>query len=221
MKAPVARLKKKDLIWLDVNHCKHRHSYLDHYTCYLAENPNRERIGFLDIESSGLRADFGYVFSYCIKQLDGKIISRCLRPEEIRSGIFDRDLMKQMIIDLKKFDRIVTYFGTGFDVPFIRTRALFWGLTDFPLWGQLKHFDLFYVVKSKLKLSRSRLQTACDFFGIASKAHMMNPVQWINAQAGDKKSLDWVLIHNKEDVISTEALYKKLFPYSKPNEKSI
>ena len=58
----------------------------------LNDAPPREVIGFLDIEASNLSATFGYVFSYCIKRLDGDIIERVLSPDEIKNGQFDKPL---------------------------------------------------------------------------------------------------------------------------------
>ena len=56
--------------------CIHRHNGFDHPNCYDTEKGIIEKIGFLDIETSNLNADFGYVLSYCIKKLDGEIIKR-------------------------------------------------------------------------------------------------------------------------------------------------
>ncbi|KKL84703.1 hypothetical protein LCGC14_1962040, partial [marine sediment metagenome] len=66
--APIHRLKKKETVWLANHKCKHRHNYIEHYNCYITENPDMERIGFLDIECSNLKADYGIILSYCIKK---------------------------------------------------------------------------------------------------------------------------------------------------------
>lgn len=106
------RLLKRELVWLMQNYCKHGHTYIEHQSCYFkekpAEGPVIEKLGFFDIESTNLQATFGYVFSYCIKELDGPVISRIVTPREIRSHKFDCNIMKKLCSDIRKFDRIIT-----------------------------------------------------------------------------------------------------------------
>ena len=68
---------------------------------------------------------------------------------------------------MNKYDVIFTYYGTRFDIPFIEHVHCI--INIFPLYKQKSHKDLYYVVKSKLKLHRSSLQAATEFFGIAVK----------------------------------------------------
>jgi uncharacterized protein YprB with RNaseH-like and TPR domain len=179
-----------------------------------------EKIGFFDIESSNLQATFGIVLTYCIKALGGKIIKRSIKPSEIRKKIYDKNLMKQFIKDVRQFDRIVGYYSTRFDVPFLRTRCLFYKL-DFPLYKEVLHTDVYYMVRNKLRLHRNRLETACEFFHIPAKEHRLKGDIWIAALGGDKKSLDFILKHNMEDVISLEALWKKLDLFTMKTRRSI
>lgn len=221
MIAPVQTLKKDTLIWLRRNHCKHRQPYLVHYDCYKQDHGETERIGILDIECSDLKADFGYIFSYCIKELNGKVRKRVLSTDEIRKKEYDKGLMKDFVEDCKDFDRFVTYYGSKFDMPFLRTRAVYWGIEDYPTHNLVKHTDLYYTIKFKFKLRNNRLQTACEMFGIESKGHRLTPEVWRDANMGDKGALDYILTHNVEDVESTEALYKKVIQYAPKTNNSI
>ena len=64
MKAPIHRLNKKELVWLGSHICRHGHTYLEHYNCYLQEKPSiEEKVGFLDIETFGLDADFAVMLT--------------------------------------------------------------------------------------------------------------------------------------------------------------
>ena len=65
--APVSRLKKTEIVWLAAHRCRHSHTYLEHYNCYLDENPNKGRTGYFDIETSNLAANYGIMYCYCIK----------------------------------------------------------------------------------------------------------------------------------------------------------
>lgn len=181
-----------------------------------------EKIGFLDIEASGLKATFGYMFSYCIKELDGELIANRVTKHEILGYDFDRRLMEDVCNDLRKFDRVVVQYGSDykFDLPFLRTRAVYFGL-DFPLYKEVAVTDTHAILKSKFKLHSNRLETACDFFGIEAKGHKLKPSIWNKALAGDDESLDYILTHNKEDVINLEALYKKICGYVAESKRSI
>jgi uncharacterized protein YprB with RNaseH-like and TPR domain len=197
--------------------CKHRHTFLEHPECYERKN---EKIGFLDLEASNLHADFGILLSYCIKELDGEILGEVISPRELRSPKLDERIVKKCIEDMRRFDRIITYYGTGFDIPFIRTRSLLYGL-DFPIYKEIKHTDVFYWAKTKLCLHRKRLQVVCDFLGIPAKEHPMTPNQWTTALTGNKDSLDYIFTHNKEDVVSLEEVYKRLLSYTANRANSI
>lgn len=213
-------IPKNEILKLSRQTCKHGHSLLAHPSCLRKEIGKPEKIGFLDIESSNLKATFGYVISYCIKEADGKIIERVLTPKEIKNHVFDKELMRDLIRDIRKFDRVLTYYGTGFDIPFLRTRAIFWEFL-FPLFGEIRHTDVYYIIRNKLKLHRNSLAVACDFFDIPSKGHKLNPYIWQRAMSGDKKSLAYILEHNREDVISLETLFNKVNMYVQITKKSI
>ena len=225
MIAPVKRLTKRELEWLGGHYCRHRCTYLSHYNCFLDEKPEQcefiEKVGYLDIEATNLKADFGYIFSYAIKDRESnKMYGRVLTSPEIRRFIFDRNLMAEFLRDVKNFHRIVTYYGSRFDLPFIRTRCLKFGL-QFPEYQDLYQTDCYYMVRNKLNLHRSRLESACQFFNIPAKQHPLNPDIWLKALAGDKESLEYIWLHNKEDVISLEQVHKLLENYSKNSKVSI
>lgn len=225
MKLNLNRLKKNEIIWLNNHHCKrHHHTYLTHPNCIEIDKPNMcpifEKIGFLDIETSSLQADFSIVLSYCIKELNGEILGRQISFSEINKGIYDKKLLKECIADMRKFDKLIYYYGDRFDIPTLRTRSVFWKL-DFPLYKEIKGTDIYPIIKYKFNLHRNRLETACDFFGISCKKHRIKPDIWFKAMAGNKKALDWIFIHNREDVISLEKLYKRVINFSSNNNKSI
>lgn len=223
-KPPIHRLKKTEIVWLANHRCKHRHTYLDHYACYLEENPDTERIGFLDIEASNLKADFGIILSYAIK--DGgsdKIYEGVLTPKDIKkakAGDEDRRVVADLIRDLGNFDRVVTYYGTGFDIPFIRTRAVSMGI-DFPVFGLISHTDLYYVVRNRFNLSSKRLENACRVLLGETDKTRVDAKYWRGGVRGEQASLDYIQEHNRYDVLDLEKLYRKIIGYAKPTGPSI
>ena len=180
-------------------------------------------MGYLDIESTGLNANWDYVISYGILSDNGKIYGRVLTRNEVRNPkIIDKELMKEFAKDIQDFDRVVVYWGRDrrHDIPFLRTRCLKWK-AHFPLYKDILVTDLYDLVKNKLKLHRNRMQNACEFLGIPSKKHPMNPDQWQAAKLGEAKSLKYIWEHNKEDILSTRELYKVMEPFSSSRKLSI
>lgn len=214
--------------------CIHRHDGMKggHPKCYEKARAKGERIGFLDIESGGsLDADWGFVLTYCIKELDGKILSGAITPAEVRAplmsgGTKDKRLLEQFCKDVWNFDTLVVYYGkdTGgrfqrHDIPFLRTRCAKWGVKGFPEWKQIKVIDLFDIVKKYFKLSKRSMQNACRLFGIKSKGLPFNMEVWQDALSGHKEAMDYIMKHNIQDVQSTEALYKAVICYKETRTK--
>ena len=220
--APVSRLKKSEIIWLSKHYCKHRSPYLIHYQCYLNENPKKQRVGYFDIETSNLRADFGILLCYAIKEAgENKILSGCITKKDLQSeGCLDKNLVKKCVDDLNKFDRIITHYGTNFDLPFVRTRALFWNL-EFPPYGRIYHHDTYYILRNRLCLSRNRLESSCQhILGKTRKTHI-DPRRWILALQGDAAALAYILDHCKRDVRDLEELYNRIYHFTASQDKSI
>jgi uncharacterized protein YprB with RNaseH-like and TPR domain len=164
---------------------------------------------YLDIETTNFNADIAYMLSYAFKvRGSDKVFSSKITKEEIFSGKFDERLVKQCIEDLKRFKRIYTYYGTGFDIPFLRTRALELKL-DFPVFGSIQHQDIYYIVRNKLKLCRNRLENVTRLMGIDDKTHLELKI-WRMAAIGDPKALDYVYDHNVIDVKILEAAHEEI-----------
>jgi uncharacterized protein YprB with RNaseH-like and TPR domain len=128
---------------------------------------SEERVAFFDIESNHLKANIGEMMSWALKPMDGEVIySGWTRQEAIDWDRLDRRLMRELLKELQNVDLLVTYYGTGFDNKFIRTRAMVLGIPGFPKFGQLKHFDLYYAVKGRMALHSNRLASATEALGI-------------------------------------------------------
>jgi uncharacterized protein YprB with RNaseH-like and TPR domain len=84
-------------------------------------------VGYFDIETSNLKANVGYMVSYAFKQkgVDNIIYNEITR-EEIMSGELDKRLIRECLKDFDKFKILVTYYGSNFDMKFVRTRATYW-----------------------------------------------------------------------------------------------
>ena len=220
------RLKKDEILWLWNHYCRHGHRYIEHLNCFLEEKPTdmiEERIGFLDIETTGLNANWDYIISWAMVDNEGKVYGRVLTKKEVLDWKkLDKKLMKEFSETIKNFDRVVVYWGKDrrHDLPFLRTRCLKWKVY-FPLYREVFVTDMYDIVKGKLRLHRNRLENVCDFLGIPAKEHRLDPDIWQKAKLGDKKSLKWIWLHNLEDVISLKAVYERLNEFSASRKVSI
>ena len=221
MSIPIHHLKKEELVWLATHYCKkHHHNFLSHYSCLSVDNPDKTKIGFLDIETSGLKANYSYMISYCIlDDKTDKIFSGVINKKDL-SGTIDKRIVGDCIDDMKRFDKIVGFNSTNFDLPFLRTRALYWGL-DFPGYGELTHRDAYYMGKSKLCMtSKGQASVSSLIVGKTEKTHI-NPFEWAKASLGNKKFLKIVLDHNERDVRDLKKVYYGLLKFVRRDERSI
>jgi uncharacterized protein YprB with RNaseH-like and TPR domain len=234
--------------------CIHRHSIESHPACFAQGKVKYEfrddaefervlgvpwyqhpdyRIGYLDIEvAGGFNADWGTMLTWCIKEREGKISSDSITRKEMLKGTTDRRITKSLVDEMRKYKILVGYYSTGFDIPYIRTKAVGWRI-DFPGFymkekyngnyktdSEIYHWDLYYTIRNKFKFSRSSLANACDYFDIEGKTPISKKV-WRKAMYGDKESLDIVLEHNRGDVEILEELHNLIQPFRKWTRKGI
>ncbi len=210
--------------------CIHRHSKETHPNCFRRGDikdfqwwkDESLNMGFFDIETTSFEANSGFLTCWALKRRGEKKIrgSRITR-DEIFAGpkVQDRRIMEDLVEELKTIDILVTYYGTGFDVKFIRSRALFHDLY-FPPYGTVYNFDVYYRARSLLKLHRSSLDASTRFLGIPGKTHP-NIDDWMRARYGEKKALKFVWDHCVADIEILEGLYYKLEDYSKWTRRSL
>ena len=223
-KVPLHRLSKDKLVYLATHNCEaHGHKFLEHYNCYLKENPDEQRVGFLDIEASHLTADIGILLTWSIKRANGKVLTGSITKADIDSaprGREDAKVVRSLVEALNEFDVIVTYYGSKFDIPFMRTRAVMLGI-PFPHYGTLKQIDAYYSVKFKFRLISNRLVRACKaILGKSDKTEIDWDI-WRSGSRGDKKSLAYILDHNIHDVVDLEKLYNVVKPFTKGNQNAL
>jgi len=172
------------------------------------------RIGILDIETTGLQADFGYMLAACVKEVKKDDLSgpvHILRIDDKRNSdvTSDKWLIRELIKLMNSFDLIITWNGSRFDIPFINSRAL-----KFRMKPPLRKFrrDLYFVARANGRLRSNRLAVWDEFLHGKALKTPVTPSIWNKAIRGDKDALDFITDHCVRDVISTEKVYKKLIP---------
>lgn len=221
---PIRKLTKKEIIWLHDNYCRHGHRYIEHYNCYIQEDPEtspiHEKIGIFDIETTGLKANWSHMLCWCMKEQGKDIIHHDLITKRKARDKDDEKIIKSAVKEIKKYDRVVTWYGSRFDLPYLRSRAIYFDI-EFPSYRELYHTDLYYIARSKLAMHSNRLASVCQYFGIEAKSHPMTPELWTKSGAGEQKALETVLKHCEEDVISTDKCWEILSKYSASTKRSI
>lgn len=221
MPIPIAQLSKQKIIELAHWRCSHKHSGLDHYSCWLREGEPQEKTCILDLETSNLDAPFGILLCWGIKEYGIDVIhQKAINKTDLRSKTLDRNLVKECVEELCHYVVVITYSGTFFDLRWLRSKALHYGL-NFPPYGALRHIDLYFIVRNRLKIGRNSLDNACNYLGIQGKTRI-EWEHWLLAMTqADKKSIEDILDHNKKDLIITEKLFDVLKPYAKIIRRSI
>jgi len=181
-----------------------------------------KRLGHFDIETSQLNASFGFMISWAMKDDGKKIISDSLTRKDFQDAGFDdpdKRIVGSMVETLNEFDIITFHFGEYFDAPFARSRAIYYNL-PFPEYGSLAKIDTWKWAKRNLKLHSNRLDAIAEYLGVNSKTHL-NPAIWRRASRGDIDAVQYILKHNKMDVVTLEKVYHKLKAYSAGTRSSI
>lgn len=206
--------------WLYTHRCAHRHRFSRHFNCFLKQFGVEERIGFLDIETTNLKADFGFVLCWCILDDKGNLYEDWTTLEDIQSGYEDKRVIQTCIDTMTKFDRVVGHYSTYFDLPFLRTRALIHNI-KFPEYGELYHTDVWRMARSKLCIHSNRQDCVAEALqGKTIKTRIDHP-SWRKAAMGDKKAIAEVLKHCEHDVPDLKKNFYSLLPFYKLARSSI
>lgn len=167
------------------------------------------KILLYDIETSDLDADWGTLLCVGYKWLGDKnptVISILDYPGE--DVLDDSNLVKAFHEIISEADMVITYFGKGFDQPYMTAKYL---ENRLPWLANTPHVDLFFTAKSNLKVSRKSLDNLVNYFGLGKK-YTPSHRDWRYAKIGDPKAIGEIVKHCYVDVNLTEKLYYLLRP---------
>lgn len=166
----------------------------------------------LDIEASNLAADFGIVLTFGSKVVGkGKVSVLNILDYPGKDLIArERNMLKDISEIMLSVDVWLYHFGVYYDLPFINTRLLYHGLPVLP--PNFAAIDTWRISRNRLKLRNNRLITISEFLGTEDEKNAIKPEQWIRALGGHRPSMDYIVEHNRRDVLVLEEIYNRLRP---------
>lgn len=168
---------------------------------YLRLLEDANRIVFVDIEATGLRGDYNSALVVSIKPYHSAPFSlTCERPGH------DQKLVREAKEALEQYDAWVTYYGKGFDLPFLNTRLLRWKR---PPIEKRHHLDLYFTLKSNLLTARKSLAHLCRFLDTPEQKMDMSPEDWNKIVENPDKWMPKMVQRCESDVIGLQDLYDK------------
>ncbi len=171
------------------------------------------RIGFWDIESSGLAASFGGMFCATVKPLNGEPVTFRIDegPKYVRAPWDDKWLVKKVRNELEQYQVVIGYNSIGFDLAFLNSRLV--AHKERVLSPVVKHVDLWLVSRYRLRLHSNRLESLLEHLGTKVRKTPLRPEDWRRAAAGEKAAMDRIVKHNIPDVLSLEEAFLRLIPF--------
>lgn len=182
-------------------------------------------IGYLDIETSGLTADFDIMLSYAIlvRHIDtGKTEIRYgvvnqsdfeLARKLKNADMIDKRILLKLLKDMEGIDCFIGHWFIGkhrHDIPFIRTRCAINNIDSFPQHKAIRYGDTQKYGSLLYRLHSNGLESMASMFNISTQKTKLKPKTWKNACIGVKEDLDYILDHNIKDVKITYKVHKAL-----------
>ena len=168
-----------------------------------------------DLETSSLDANRGHIICAAARWVGHREFYTWRIDETTgygktpRSFHDDREILKGLIPLLEEADAVLAYYGSGFDVPYVNTRAIIGGM---PPPVPFTVIDPWKTARSQLKLARNSMDSVASAVGSKfSKTHLPWE-EWQSAHYGDKSAIDKLLKYNVNDVKVLEEVYYGLRP---------
>jgi uncharacterized protein YprB with RNaseH-like and TPR domain len=169
------------------------------------------KVMFLDIETSSKHANEGMVIAIGLLEEGEPEIHFALTLQD------ERDVLEWFRGKLKVCDRLVTWYGTGFDIPFILTRAVAHGI-DLTLLAEIPMLDLYEWSRANLSFSSYSLESVARFLGISGGrgfkefrgADILTLFKLV--ERGDLEAQERILEHCREDLRVLKLIYERFEP---------
>lgn len=123
----------------------------------------------------------------------------------------DKKMLKEFIKEMNKADEVVAHNGDRFDIKWLRTRAIFYGLDMTP---KIISVDTLKEVKKLFNFNSNRLDYIAKFLNVGGKIETGGYQLWKDVVLDNNRlSLKKMVEYCDNDVVILEKVYKKLLPY--------
>jgi uncharacterized protein YprB with RNaseH-like and TPR domain len=161
-----------------------------------------------DIECTSLNADFGIVLCAVIKPSGGA--PKVFRGDQLNKKWDTKRSDDSAAEELAKYDILAAHNGARFDMPFLRTRMMRWGMPPMP---KPKIVDPCQILRQQFKLSSNSLDRSTSFLGFNSKSPVEGNM-WLQASLdGNRKAMNYIVKHCVEDVLMLEKMVREIKGY--------
>jgi uncharacterized protein YprB with RNaseH-like and TPR domain len=159
------------------------------------------RLATWDIEATQLNADLGSMLCASVKPYGKKPYTF-----KVKAVGNDVKILRDLKDCLEEYHCWLTYYGKGFDVPFVNTRLLKWGYAPI---DTRHHIDLFFTLKSNTKMSSKGLGRFLSLLGTDEQKMGVSQNVW--SEMGFKLNTHMPLMVKRceSDTIGLEGLYDK------------
>jgi uncharacterized protein YprB with RNaseH-like and TPR domain len=158
-----------------------------------------------------MKADRGMVVAVGLLKGEEPEVRFADTPEE------ERKVLEWLYDELEGCSELVTWYGTGFDVPFLLARAALYGV-DLRRLIETPMLDLCEWSRGHLLLSSYRLESVARFFGIQRTVEFHGSdvsALFKLAARGDHEARKLIVDHCKEDLFLLKRVYERLEPQIK------
>jgi uncharacterized protein YprB with RNaseH-like and TPR domain len=175
-------------------------------------HPIGPRIAYFDIETTGFKPELQRIVCAVILSYPSMEYN-VFRLDEIKDKVDftdDRELCLRVRDCLEQHHLIVTWYGKGFDVPFLNTRLVQNG--ERKLRNHL-HLDPYYYHKGwhGVKPRRASLEAVGEFYGLDERKMQVDTTIWAKVVIGDKEAMDTIVERCKSDALMTAGVTEKAF----------
>lgn len=129
-------------------------------------------------------------------------------------GHSDKEMMEIFLKEYNKAHMVIGQNNDRFDNRWVNARAAKYNL-DINIF--VKSFDIMKQAKTKFRIPSYSMKYMCKYFGVPQKLEHEGIKMWDKIQTGTPEEqaeyLEKMVVYNRGDIISTEALYLRLRKY--------
>lgn len=165
---------------------------------------------FLDIETSAAKANKGRITAIGILKGEKATVKPAWKLED------ERPLLEWLNSKLGD-EKVVTWYGSGFDIPFLLTRMALLEVSPEPLLEAPK-MDLYQRCEESLSFSSYSLESVARFFGISPKYEFSGKdmlALFKLSKEGDEDAKSAILNHCEDDIWMLKKVYDRVKTYLK------